>query len=45
MMLGDRMYQAATKVNVVSPEIVVIVEADSLHALEGSKVANELASP
>jgi len=37
-------YQAATKVNAVSSEIVVVVEADSLHALEGSMVVNELAS-
>lgn len=38
-------YQAATQVNAVSPEIVVVVEADSLHALEGSMVADEKASP
>ena len=31
MMLGDRMYQAATKVNVLSPEILHIVEVDALH--------------
>jgi hypothetical protein len=37
-------YQAATRVNAVSPEIVVVAEADSLHALEGSMVANEMAS-
>jgi hypothetical protein len=37
----DVRYQAATEVNVVSPEIVVFVEADSLCALEGSMVANE----
>ena len=40
----DMRYQAATEVNVISPEIVVFVEADSLCALEGSMVANELAS-
>jgi hypothetical protein len=31
MMLGDRMYQAATQVNVLSPEIVLIVEVDAFH--------------
>lgn len=31
MMLGDRMYQAATQVNVLSPEMVHIVEVDALH--------------
>lgn len=31
MMLGDRMYQAATQVNVLSPEIPLIVEVDALH--------------
>ena len=31
MMLGDRMYQAATQVNVLSPEILHIVEVDALH--------------
>ena len=30
-MLGDRMYQAATQVNVLSPEILHIVEVDALH--------------
>jgi hypothetical protein len=37
-------YQAATQVNAVSPENVVVVEADSVHPLEGSMVVNELAS-
>jgi hypothetical protein len=37
-------YQAATKVNAVSPEIVVDAEADSLHALEGSMDADVKAS-
>ena len=36
-------YQAATKVNAVSPDIVV-VGVDSLHALEGIMVADEMAS-
>lgn len=31
MMLGDRMYQAATKVNVLSHEIIHIVEVDAVH--------------
>ena len=37
-------YQAATKVNAVSPKIVVDAEADSLHALEGIMDADEMAS-
>jgi len=33
-------YQAATKVNVLSPEIVVIKKADSIHKLEGNMAMN-----
>ena len=33
-------YQAATKVNVLSPEIVVNEKADSLQALEGNMAMN-----
>lgn len=40
----DESYQAATKVNAFSPEIVVVEEADSLCALEGSMVASVTAS-
>ena len=31
-------YQAATKVKVLSPEILIVEEADSVHELEGSIV-------
>ena len=37
-------YQAATKVNALSPEIADDVDADSVHVLEGSMVVSELAS-
>jgi hypothetical protein len=40
----DESYQAATKVNAFSPEIVVVEEADSLCALEGSMAASVMAS-
>lgn len=33
-------FQAATKVNVLSPEIVVIEKADSIHKLEGNMAMN-----
>lgn len=32
----DERYQAATRVNAISPEIVVVEEADSFNDLEGS---------
>ena len=37
-------YQAATKVNALSPEIDVFVKADSLQELEGSTVHSAMAS-
>jgi len=34
--LGGGRYRAATKVNVLSPEITIVLEADALHLAAGS---------
>jgi len=39
--LGGGRYRAATKVNVLSPEITIISEADVLHLTAGSILLTE----
>jgi hypothetical protein len=36
MKLGCGRYQASTQVKVLSPEIIIVSEADSVHLLEGN---------